>query len=97
MIVDHTHVASILTPMVTITTVKKDGSIVLPKSARRSWRNAKVSVNVTGNTALITRIEKSTPTLTQMADEMRAAAKATGLTRKDIADAIREVRRNRRR
>lgn len=75
-----------------ITTVKKDGSLKLPKSAQRAWNGAKVYIDVSGNTALITRLEKPSLSLSAMADEFRKAARATKLTRNDALKVIQDVR-----
>ena len=78
-----------------VTTVKKDGSLKLPKKARGAWKGARVYVDVSGNTALVTRIEQSTLSLSDMADEFKKAARTTKRTRADVLKVIRSVRRSR--
>ncbi len=77
-----------------ITTVKKDGSLKLPKSAQRMWRGAKVSMRMygSGDTLLIKRVSPSL-SFDEMLREMRSAAKKAGITRKDVDNAIRKTRK----
>ena len=77
-----------------ITTVKKDGSLKLPKSAQRAWKGAKVSMRLygSGDTLLIKRVSPSF-SLDTVAREMRSAAKKAGITQKDVDDAIRTIRK----
>ena len=80
-----------------ITMVKRDGSLKLPKGIQRAWKGARVYVDVSGNTALVTRLEQSTLSLSDMADEFKKATRATKRTRATVLKVVRAVRRNRQR
>lgn len=74
------------------TTKVKNGTIVLPRQFRKSWKKAEVYLNIAGDTILIKRLTKPALTFKEMMDELRRAARKTKLLKKDVEEAIREVR-----
>ena len=76
-----------------ITTVSKDGSLKLPKSARHAWKGTAVSVRTSSSAIVIQRVQKSKPSFGEMLDEIQKAVKKTGVTPKDVDAAIRWARR----
>lgn len=79
-----------------ITTVTKDGSLKfkLPKSERRAWQGAEVSVYKydSGDTFLVKRITPSKVPFSEMLRLLRKEVKKAGITPKDVEKAIREMR-----
>jgi len=79
--------------MTTKTTKVKNGTITLPKGVRKAWKGAEVYLDVEGDTILIKRLSRPALTLKEMMDELREAARKTKLSKKDVEEAIREVRK----
>lgn len=75
-----------------ITTIAKDGSLRLPKTARSAWKGAPVSVRSSSKTIIIERVQESKPSFKEMLDEIRKSVKKSPITRKDIGDAVRWAR-----
>jgi len=79
--------------MATQTTKVKNGTIVLPRKFRKAWKKAEVYIDITGDTILIKRLTKPTLTFKEMMNEFYQAARKTRLYKKDVEEAIREVRK----
>lgn len=79
--------------MTTQTAKVKNGTIVLPKKFRKAWKKADVFMNISGDTILIKRLTQPALSLKEMMDEFRQVARKTKLSKKDVATAIQEVRR----
>jgi len=78
--------------MVIQTTKVKNGTIILPKQFRKAWKKAEVYIDITGDTILIKRLTRPALTLKEMMDEFYRAVRKTKLSKKDVEEAIRNVR-----
>jgi hypothetical protein len=79
--------------MTTATVTKvKNGTVSLPKEARKLWKDAKVFVDVSGDTISIKRLRPPSRTLRSMAKEIQGVVKNSGITARDAEKAIRDVR-----
>ena len=74
----------------TLATVK-NGTIILPKVLRKAWQNSEVYISGGENNIFIKKLER--PMLSQMLGEFQQMGKK--ITRKDVNEAIRAVRRRR--
>lgn len=82
--------------MTSTTTLTKDGSlrVKLPKEMQQEWRAAKISVRVSSDTVVIQKTPQvAQKTFSEMLDEFQKTVKKTGITRKDVNDAVRWARR----
>lgn len=77
----------------TATLKVKNGVIRLPSPWQKYWRQAEVFAFGSGDTLTFKRVSKPALSLSEMAREFQKVARQTGLTSKDIDEAIREVRR----
>lgn len=71
----------------------KNGSIALPREIRKSWGNVDVLVSSTRDSLLIKRLAEPARSLTEMMREFREAARKTKLTRREVHNTIRALRR----
>lgn len=71
----------------------KNGTITLPEKFRKSWKGAEVFITGEKDTILIKRLTRPTLTFKEMIDEFYQAARKTKLSKKEVEEAIRSVRR----
>lgn len=71
----------------------KNGSVALPREIRKSWGNADVLVSGTRDSVLIKRLAKPALGLKEIMSEFREAAQKTRLTRREVSNVIRTLRR----
>ena len=79
--------------MTSQTTTIKNGTIVLPKAIRKAWQGAEVYITAFGDNLFVYKLTSCKMNFTEMVEEMRKAARKAGITKKDVEEAIREVRR----
>jgi len=81
--------------MRTQTTITKieNGTIVLPKSLRKLWKEAEVLINISEDMISIKRLSKPALTFKEMLDEFQQAARKTRLSRKEVKKAMLEIRK----
>ena len=82
---------------VELTRVSEKGQVVIPSSLRRLMKIEKSDqflVFGEGNTIILKKVEKPAfkKSFEQIANPLQKAAKQVGLTRKDLENAIRDVR-----
>lgn len=76
--------------MVTKTTQVKNGSIILPRELRRTWRNADVYLSGEKDTILIKRLSKPRLSFREMLNEFNKVGK--NISQKDVKEALEAVR-----
>ena len=79
--------------MKSVTTKIKNGSLELPKEIEQTWNNAEVFVIPSQDSLFVKRLSKPALSLSNMLEKFRKAAKNTKLKKKDVEEAIRNVRR----
>jgi len=84
---------------VELTRVSEKGQVVIPSSLRKVMKIHKADqflVFGEGNTIVLKKVEKPAfkKSFDEIAKPIREAVKKTGLSRKDLAKAIKEVREN---
>lgn len=75
--------------MVTQTTKVKNGTIILPKEFRKSWKEAEVFISGEKDTIIMKRIKA--PSFLEMLKEFREIGKS--ITKKEVREAIKWARR----
>lgn len=78
-----------------ITTIK-DGTVTftLPREIRKSWKDAEVFVDFNSDIVSIKRLSKPSLNLKEMMNEFLEAAKKTRLSKKEVNQALKEIRIN---
>lgn len=71
----------------------KNGTIVLPKAMRKAWQGAKVYITALGDDLFVKRLTPPEMSFSEMAERMSKAVRKVGITKQDVEDAIKEVRR----
>ena len=84
---------------VELTRVSEKGQVVIPSSLRKVMKIQKADqflVFGEGNTIVLKKVEKPVfkKTFDEVAEPIREATKKIGLSRKDLANAIKEAREN---
>lgn len=79
--------------MATKVTTVRNGSIPLSRELQRSWKGAQVFVSGGRDTILVKRVRSPRRNLGDMLDALKKVGKQ--ISRKDIEEAIRSVRRSR--
>lgn len=79
--------------MTTQTLQFENGTVTLPRTAPRDWKDAKVAARITKDTMVFYRT--GVPTLSDLLPKLRKAAKENGITKKNVEDAVRAVRKER--
>jgi len=75
------------------TTKVKNGRITLPKKLQKTWEEAEVFIDISGDTILIKRLTQPALSLKEMMDEFQRAARKTKLSKKEVEKALREIRK----
>ncbi len=75
----------------TITKIQ-DGVIVLPKKIQRYWQGASIYIDAEKDFISIKRLSKPKLSFKQMLNEFSDAARKTKLSKKDINQALKEVK-----
>jgi len=70
----------------------KNDSIPLPSNLKKEWRGAEVYITGQEDTLSIKRLAKPAVSLGEMLSEFRKAARKTKLSKREVTEAIAEVR-----